>query len=89
MSSYFRWIKNGKKDCDYFAPKPRSRSLDSKSLEASGIRLILQSVYKYIYIYMFTSKFNKSLSLFHFKVKKKDKIILIPSLYKRLIILYL
>ncbi|XP_017761085.1 PREDICTED: 5'-AMP-activated protein kinase subunit gamma-1 isoform X4 [Eufriesea mexicana] len=42
MSSYFRWIKGGKKD-DYFGAKPRSRSLDSKSLEASGIRLILQN----------------------------------------------
>lgn len=43
MSSYFRWIKSGKKD-DAFGAKPRSRSLDAKSLEASGIRLILQNV---------------------------------------------
>ena len=42
MSSYFRWIKGGKKD-DYFGAKPRSRSLDSKSLEASGIRLIIEN----------------------------------------------
>jgi len=44
MSSYFRWIKSGKKD-DRFGAKPRSRSLDTKSLEASGIRLILQNVH--------------------------------------------
>lgn len=48
MSSYFRWIKGGKKD-DYLEGKPRSRSLDSKSLEASGIRLILQNVLKIYY----------------------------------------
>lgn len=43
MSSYFRWMKSGKKD-EYFGSKPRSRSLDSNSLETSGIRLILQNV---------------------------------------------
>jgi len=46
MSSYFRWIKSGKKD-DAFGAKPRSRSLDAKSLEASGIRLILQNVLRH------------------------------------------
>lgn len=48
MSSYFRWIKSGKKD-DYFGAKPRSRSLDSKSLEASGIRLIIENVLEISY----------------------------------------
>lgn len=47
MSSYFRWIKSGKKD-DYLGAKPRSRSLDSKSLEKSGIRLIMQNVNIYL-----------------------------------------
>lgn len=51
MSSYFRWIKSGKKD-DYFGAKPRSRSLDSKSLEASGIRLIIQNVLA-IYFFLY------------------------------------
>lgn len=56
MSSYFRWIKSGKKD-DYFGAKPRSRSLDSKSLEASGIRLIIQNV---LAIYFFFIRYNFS-----------------------------
>jgi hypothetical protein len=43
MASYFRWIKGSKKE-EALYQKPRSRSLDAKSLELSGIRLLLHHV---------------------------------------------
>lgn len=71
MSSYFRWIKSGKRD-DYFTPKPRSRSLDSKTLEASGIRLILQNVFPKVFFLYFlvsvTKKKKKNILIFVFLV---------------------
>lgn len=40
MANYFRW-KKGKRDEDvFYSEKPRSRSLDPRSLELSGIRLV-------------------------------------------------
>lgn len=59
MSSYFRWIKSGKRD-ECFTPKPRSRSLDSKTLEASGIRLILQNVFPKVFLYFLVSMTKKT-----------------------------
>lgn len=42
MAHYFRW-KKGKRDEDvFYSEKPRSRSLDPRSLELSGIRLVAQ-----------------------------------------------
>lgn len=42
MANYFRW-KKGKRDEDvFYSEKPRSRSLDTRSLELSGIRLVAQ-----------------------------------------------
>uniref|UniRef100_A0A1E1W8V2 CBS domain-containing protein n=1 Tax=Pectinophora gossypiella TaxID=13191 RepID=A0A1E1W8V2_PECGO len=42
MANYFRW-KKGKRDEDvFYSEKPRSRSLDPRSLELSGIRLVAQ-----------------------------------------------
>lgn len=42
MANYFRW-KKGKRDEDvFYSEKPRSRSLDPRSLEISGIRLVAQ-----------------------------------------------
>lgn len=61
MSSYFRWIKSGKRD-DYLTPKPRSRSLDSKTLEASGIRLILQNVFPKVIFLHFPASLTKRTS---------------------------
>lgn len=53
MSSYFRWIKSGsKKDLDLY-DKPRSRSLDAKSLELSGLRLVVQTVCRIILKFKF------------------------------------
>jgi hypothetical protein len=43
MASYFRWIKGSKKEESLYQ-KPRSRSLDGKSLELSGIKLLLHHV---------------------------------------------
>jgi hypothetical protein len=43
MASYFRWIKGSKKEESLYQ-KPRSRSLDAKSLELSGIKLLLHHV---------------------------------------------
>jgi len=40
MASYFRWIKGSKKE-EALYQKPRSRSLDAKALELSGIKLLL------------------------------------------------
>ncbi|CAK1554804.1 unnamed protein product [Leptosia nina] len=46
MANYFRW-KKGKRDEDVLVPeKPRSRSLDPRSLELSGIRLVAQNYYQ-------------------------------------------
>ncbi|CAH4038705.1 unnamed protein product [Pieris brassicae] len=43
MANYFRW-KKGKRDDDMLlSEKPRSRSLDPRSLELSGIRLVAQN----------------------------------------------
>ncbi|KAB0798530.1 hypothetical protein PPYR_09523 [Photinus pyralis] len=42
MSQYIKWMWNSKKEED-FIMKPRSRSLDAKSLEATGVRLLLQN----------------------------------------------
>lgn len=40
MANYFRW-KKGKRDEDvFYSEKPRSRSLDPRSLELSGIRVV-------------------------------------------------
>lgn len=40
MANYFRW-KKGKRDEDvFYSEKPRSRSLDPRSLELSGVRLV-------------------------------------------------
>lgn len=42
MANYFRW-KKGKRDEDvFYSEKPRSRSLDTRSLELSGIKLVAQ-----------------------------------------------
>ena len=43
MASYFRWIKGSKKE-EALYQKPRSRSLDAKALELSGIKLLLHHV---------------------------------------------
>jgi hypothetical protein len=43
MASYFRWIKGSKKEESLYQ-KPRSRSLDAKSLELSGVKLLLHHV---------------------------------------------
>jgi hypothetical protein len=43
MASYFRWIKGSKKEEPLYQ-KPRSRSLDAKALELSGIKLLLHHV---------------------------------------------
>ena len=43
MANYFRWIKGSKKDEPLYQ-KPRSRSLDAKALELSGIKLLLHHV---------------------------------------------
>lgn len=43
MANYFRWIKGSKKEESPYQ-KPRSRSLDAKSLELSGIKLLLHHV---------------------------------------------
>lgn len=43
MANYFRW-KKGKRDEDvFYSEKPRSRSLDPRSLELSGIRVFAQN----------------------------------------------
>jgi hypothetical protein len=43
MASYFRGIKGSKKEESLYQ-KPRSRSLDAKSLELSGVKLLLHHV---------------------------------------------
>lgn len=55
MAQYFRWMKDknntttsgSRSEEEYL--KPRSKSLDAKSLEASGIRLVLQNVRHFLY----------------------------------------
>lgn len=44
MANYFRWIRGGSRLEEDFPPvgKPRSRSLDAKTLEQSGVRLVQQ-----------------------------------------------
>lgn len=45
MAQYLRWMKNGRKEEEsYF--KPRSRSLDPKALENSGIKALQMRVCK-------------------------------------------
>lgn len=45
MAQYLRWMKNGRKEEEsYF--KPRSRSLDPKALENSGIKALQMRVRK-------------------------------------------
>lgn len=66
MSQYFRWMKDNKMKKDDIYLKPRSRSLDARSLEASGIRLVLQNVCTSInfhHLHRVTSFSNK---YFHF-----------------------
>lgn len=43
MANYFRWIRGNRLEDD-FPPvdKPRSRSLDAKTLEQTGVRLVQQ-----------------------------------------------
>lgn len=42
MANYFRW-KKGKRDEDvFYSEKPRSRSLDPRSLELSGVKIVAQ-----------------------------------------------
>ncbi|GLH06058.1 Protein TolB [Gryllus bimaculatus] len=42
MASYFRWMRGGRKD-DVLYQKPRSRSLDARALERSGVRMLLNN----------------------------------------------
>lgn len=51
MSQYFRWMKDNKIRKEDIYLKPRSRSLDARSLEATGIRLVLQNVRTYSFIF--------------------------------------
>lgn len=49
MASYFRWLKHNRRGSGDLGPsepfsKPRSRSLDAKSLENSGIKALLGQV---------------------------------------------
>lgn len=49
MAQYLRWMKNGRKEEEaYF--KPRSRSLDPKALENSGIKALQMRVRNLVYI---------------------------------------
>lgn len=44
MASYLRWIRGSKATKEDLFQKPRSRSLDPKALEASGIKQFLNNI---------------------------------------------
>lgn len=49
MPQYLAWNRNGRSRDAYV--KPRSLSLDAKSLEKSGIKLLLQQVQFYAIVF--------------------------------------
>lgn len=42
MANYFKWRKGKRDEVEFYSEKPRSRSLDPRSLELSGIRLVAE-----------------------------------------------